>query len=65
MGSDGAKGMKVMKSAGAKTIGQDESSSVVYGMPKVAFDIGAIDYQLHIDNISDKLISLVSESRKN
>ena len=34
-----------MRKAGARTIGQDESTCVVYGMPKVAYDIGAVEYQ--------------------
>lgn len=42
MGADGAKGLLEMKNKGAHTIGQDEESCVVYGMPKVAFDIGAV-----------------------
>lgn len=43
MGGDGAQGLLKMKQAGARTLGQDEASSVVYGMPKVAFDLGAVD----------------------
>ncbi len=41
MGDDGARGLQRLKQAGAYTIGQDEESCVVYGMPKVAFDLGA------------------------
>jgi len=52
MGSDGSKGLLAMKNNGAKTIGQDEESSIVYGMPKVASEIGAIDVQLPLDNIA-------------
>ena len=40
MGNDGAKGLLSMRRAGARTIGQDEQSCVVYGMPKVAYEIG-------------------------
>src|SRR5690606_25195117 len=40
MGRDGAAGLLSMRSAGAKTFGQNESSCIVYGMPKVAFEIG-------------------------
>lgn len=53
MGADGAKGLYDMKKAGAFTIGQDMESCVVYGMPKVAFNIGAVSEQCHIDNIAD------------
>lgn len=42
MGADGAKGLLEMRNAGALTVGQDEATCVVYGMPKVAFDIGAV-----------------------
>ncbi len=59
MGSDGARGLLEMKSAGAYTIGQNKESSVVYGMPKVAYDIGAVSRQEHIDNIARLILSKV------
>ncbi len=43
MGGDGAKGLLAMRRAGARTIGQDESTCIVYGMPKVAYDLGAVE----------------------
>jgi len=43
MGKDGAKGLLAMRQKGARTLGQDEKSCVVYGMPKVAFEIGAVE----------------------
>ena len=52
MGYDGAKGLMSMRRKGARTIGQDEKSSVVYGMPKVAFNIGAVEKQTSLDNIA-------------
>jgi two-component system, chemotaxis family, protein-glutamate methylesterase/glutaminase len=58
MGKDGAKGLLKMKQAGAYAIIQDEETSVVYGMPKAAKDIGAFDLELGIDKISTKLVSL-------
>lgn len=61
MGGDGAKGLKAMREAGAHTIGQDESTCVVYGMPKVAYDIGAVEYQLKIEDISNKTYQLLSK----
>ncbi len=61
MGKDGAEGLKAMKDAGAKTIGQNEESCIVYGMPKVAFDRGAVDVQVHVDNIADSLTKLISK----
>lgn len=42
MGKDGAQGLLKMRETGAFTIGQDEASSIVYGMPKAAYDIGAV-----------------------
>ncbi len=60
MGGDGAKGLLEMRQAGAPTIGQDEASCVVYGMPKVAYDIGAVQYQLGLTGISGKVYSLLS-----
>lgn len=51
MGYDGARGLLALKRKGAMTIGQDEKSSVVYGMPKVAYEIGAVDKQVPLENI--------------
>lgn len=59
MGYDGAKGLLSMRRKGARTIGQDERSSVVYGMPKVAFNIGAVEKQTPLDAIA-KLIYTMS-----
>ncbi|NYB72625.1 chemotaxis response regulator protein-glutamate methylesterase [Sedimentibacter hydroxybenzoicus DSM 7310] len=56
MGKDGAQGLMNMKKTGAYTIGQDEKSCVVYGMPMVAYNIGAVQVQASIDNIADILI---------
>jgi len=57
MGSDGAKGMLAMKEQGAHTIGQDEESCVVYGMPKVAYEIGAVDEVLPLHKIADAIVA--------
>lgn len=57
MGYDGARGLLAMKRKGAFTIGQDEKSSVVYGMPKVAFEIGALAKQASLDNIPKLIFS--------
>ena len=59
MGGDGSKGMKEMKNRGAVTIGQDESTCVVYGMPKVAYDIGAVTCQVPLGNIADKVYEIL------
>jgi two-component system chemotaxis response regulator CheB len=51
MGADGAKGLLKMRKNGALTIGQDEKTCVVYGMPMVAFNIGAVTRQAALDDI--------------
>lgn len=56
MGQDGAEGLLNMHKKGAKTIGQDERSCVVYGMPRVAFNIGAVDVQADIEEVSDHIL---------
>ena len=56
MGADGAKGLTNMKKAGAYTIGQDEASCVVYGMPMVAHQMGGVSEQLPLTSISNAVI---------
>lgn len=56
MGQDGADGLLTMRKRGAYTIGQDEETSVVYGMPMVAHKIGAVVTQAPIDNIAQILL---------
>lgn len=56
MGADGAEGLLKMRNAGAYTIGQDEQTSVVYGMPGVAFNKGAVITQLPLEKIADEII---------
>lgn len=59
MGRDGAAGLLQMRNAGALTVGQDQASCVVYGMPKEAFNCGAVMYQENIDNIADRVYRLL------
>ncbi len=59
MGRDGADGLLEMRNAGARTVGQDQSSCVVYGMPKEAYNCGAVMYQEHLDNIADRVYRLL------
>ena len=56
MGQDGAAGLLEMRKKGAYTIGQDKESSVVYGMPMVANDIGAVCVQASCDNVANVLL---------
>jgi two-component system, chemotaxis family, protein-glutamate methylesterase/glutaminase len=63
MGRDGAQGLGAMRTAGAATIGQDEATSVVYGMPRAAFETGAVEKQLPLEKIGPE-ISRVCRLRK-
>lgn len=56
MGADGADGMLRLKKAGAVTYAQDEATSVVWGMPQAAFNIGAVDEVLPLQNIAEKML---------
>ncbi|MDF2900002.1 MAG: response regulator receiver modulated CheB methylesterase [Phenylobacterium sp.] len=58
MGRDGASGLLSMKKAGARTLGQDESSCVVYGMPRVAFEIGAVEKQVGLSRMGPAILNL-------
>nr|WP_042338178.1 chemotaxis response regulator protein-glutamate methylesterase [Desulfosporosinus youngiae] len=60
MGYDGAKGLLSMRRKGAVTIGQDEHSSIVYGMPKVAYEIGAVQKQAPLAAISKIILTLLN-----
>ncbi len=64
MGRDGAEGLLAMRKAGARTIGQDAASCIVYGMPKVAFELGAVEKQLSLCSIANELISLTRSSHQ-
>nr|WP_297480901.1 chemotaxis protein CheB [Ferrovum sp.] len=56
MGRDGAQGMLQMRQAGAYTIAQDEATSVVYGMPRAAVEVGAVDEVLPLDAIARRVL---------
>ncbi|MCB0340169.1 MAG: chemotaxis response regulator protein-glutamate methylesterase, partial [Bdellovibrionales bacterium] len=62
MGKDGAEGMLKMKEGGAVNIAQDESSCVVYGMPKAAVEIGAVEHILPLDKIAAKILELAASN---
>jgi len=55
MGDDGAAGLKEMRDAGARTLGQDEASCVVYGMPKEAVKRGAVERSIALDDIAQEI----------
>jgi two-component system chemotaxis response regulator CheB len=58
MGDDGARGMLEMKQAGAATIAQNEETSVVFGMPKEAIKLGAVDKVLPLEAIAGAILGL-------
>ncbi|MFH1841952.1 MAG: chemotaxis response regulator protein-glutamate methylesterase [bacterium] len=57
MGRDGAEGMKAMRDAGARTLAQDEKSCVVFGMPKVAYEIGGAEQLVSLTSIPDVVLN--------
>ncbi len=64
MGADGAQGLLRLRQAGALTVGQNEASCVVYGMPKVAVDLGAVAYTAAPAEIPELIVRALSERRK-
>ncbi len=60
MGADGAQGMRKMKEAGARTIAQDEESCVVFGMPKEAIRLNAVDRVVPLERIPEEIVQMVS-----
>lgn len=63
MGGDGAKGLLAMRQAGAQTIGQDPSTCVVYGMPKVAYEMGAVMYQEKLSDIAGRTYTILHKMK--
>jgi two-component system, chemotaxis family, protein-glutamate methylesterase/glutaminase len=63
MGADGAKGMLAMHATGAHTIAQDEKSSVIFGMPREAIELGAVDEVLPLTQIAGAILSRLNSSR--
>jgi two-component system, chemotaxis family, protein-glutamate methylesterase/glutaminase len=61
MGGDGAQGLLAMREAGARTVAQDEASSVVFGMPKVAIDCGAVEKVLPLELVAGEVLLLADE----
>jgi two-component system chemotaxis response regulator CheB len=63
MGRDGADGLKTLRQAGARTLGQNEATCVVYGMPRTAFEIGAVERQLPLPAIGPAILDLCSQGQ--
>jgi two-component system chemotaxis response regulator CheB len=64
MGRDGAAGLLKMRHAGARTIGQNEKTCVVYGMPRVAHELGAVDQQLPLTAIGEEILKLTAARKE-
>jgi two-component system chemotaxis response regulator CheB len=60
MGRDGARGLKLMREAGAYTLGQSAASALVYGMPRVAFEEGAVMEQAPVEMVATKLAAALN-----
>ncbi len=60
MGTDGARGLLEMKKRGSLTIGQSEENCVVYGMPKAAFETGAVKHQVDLNKIGDFILKSIN-----
>lgn len=61
MGYDGARGLLAMRRRGARTLGQDEQTAVVYGMPRVAWELGAVEQQLPLAEIPQALLKTLKK----
>ena len=61
MGADGAQGLKAIRQAGGHTIAQDEKTSLIYGMPKAAKEMGAAEFILPLKEISAKIVKLLEK----
>jgi two-component system chemotaxis response regulator CheB len=59
MGWDGVEGMRLIKSSGGITLAQDEKTSVIFGMNKLAIDKGHVDKVVALDKIAEELVNLV------
>jgi two-component system chemotaxis response regulator CheB len=58
MGRDGADGLLAMRDAGADTVGQDEATALIYGMPRAAYEIGGVAEQLPLPRIARRVLEL-------
>lgn len=63
MGRDGAEGLLELRNAGANTIGQDEATSIVYGMPRAAYEIGAVESQLPLQKIGARIVAATNATK--
>jgi two-component system chemotaxis response regulator CheB len=64
MGRDGAAGLLKMRHSGARTVGQNEKTCVVYGMPRVAFELGGVETQLPLNAIGEEILKLTAARKE-
>ncbi len=64
MGRDGAAGLLKMRHAGARTFGQNEKTCVVYGMPRVAYELGAVETQLPLGSIGEEILKAAAARKE-
>ena len=64
MGDDGAEGLKAIREAGGTTLAQDEATSVVYGMPRAAVELGAVSVVLPLERMAPTMIALTRSARQ-
>jgi two-component system chemotaxis response regulator CheB len=64
MGRDGASGLLKMRHAGARTFGQNEKTCVVYGMPRVAYELGAVETQLPLGSIGEEILKTAAARKE-
>ena len=62
MGKDGAVELAEMRKLGAWTLGQDEKSSIVYGMPRVAWELGAVQKQVNLQDMAATINKLALDN---
>jgi two-component system chemotaxis response regulator CheB len=62
MGADGASGLLKLRQAGARTFAQDQKTCVVYGMPRVAVEYGAVEAVVPLDKVADHIVKTVSSN---
>jgi two-component system chemotaxis response regulator CheB len=63
MGRDGAQQLGTIFKEGGMTLGQDEASAVVYGMPRVAYELGHVQEQVSLDKMANRICTIAKTPR--
>jgi two-component system chemotaxis response regulator CheB len=64
MGRDGAVGLLQIRKGGGRTFGQDERSCVVYGMPRAAQEMGAVEFEVSLERLAPAVLNILSTDVK-